>query len=540
MSSKRRRSSDERQPSEPLLKRVRTRDHLDFLSGLSDELLIRILHNLPLETLLLCQQISHRFYILAGDSQIWKNLYYDRFVLPRALRIPGIRMSHTDDVLRFSSRKSKWLDENSLVNRVDGKKTNWKRQYRLRHNWSNGACGIQEIRVADQSSIPSMLVKLAERVVVAADKERGLRAWDTKEKVLIATCGLDKDIVPTCLAIDDQDSVEKSLEISIGFLDGGWAIWSLDITKREFTQLYKHPASSNGRLSAVAFANPYVLTITEGQLLSLYTLKSKPPDHEAAELVKEYFVSQPKDTQQPHLLASLKSHTCWPPLSLSLRSTSTTLIASIAYSLPTYLSGYTVGLQELHLDLSTSTITLSRLASALPTGFHSLSPSSSSPSSGTSSPRTDLRNNEIDTTRPTNLSYAHPYILATHPDNTLTLYLCTSTTTSLSLSRGTKLWGHTSSISSADITARGKAVSVSGRGNEMRVWELEGASASSKRRRWDAERSVRVQQREKDDDHESDHAAEDGKKRWVGFDDEIVIVLAEKGDGQALVVYDFT
>jgi len=33
----------------------------------------------------------------------------------------------------------------------------------------------------------------------------------------------------------------------------------------------------------------------------------------------------------------------------------------------------------------------------------------------------------------------------------------------------------------------------------------------------------------------------EGRKRWVGFDDEMVIVLKESGRGtQALMIYDFT
>src|SRR5438045_3603731 len=72
-------------------KRIRTRDPNDHLSALSDELLIRILHLLPISALLNCHFLSHRLYRLSSDSQIWKNLYYNRFVLPRALRIPGIR-----------------------------------------------------------------------------------------------------------------------------------------------------------------------------------------------------------------------------------------------------------------------------------------------------------------------------------------------------------------------------------------------------------------------------------------------------------------
>ncbi|TVY30149.1 hypothetical protein LHYA1_G001112 [Lachnellula hyalina] len=575
MPPKHRRSSVGDHALLPSPKRTRTKHPLDHVSSLSDELLIRILHNLPIQTLIQCQRLSHRFYTLAGDSQIWKNLYYNRFVLPRALRIPGPK---TDAALHFSSRSSKWLDENTLL----GKKTKWKGQYKLRHNWSIGACEVQEIHVADRPSVPSMLVKLAEGIVLTVDRGDGLRAWDLKERELIASCALEEGVVPTCLAVDEGIGSGR-LGIAVGFMDGGWGTWRLNVKEKEFVEVYRHPESSNGMLSAVAYANPYILTITDSQLLSLYTFTPTIPtpstdDTDGYEqetpksksqtmfgILKAKFTSStdseiaPHSGPEPHLLASLKSHTSWPPLSLSIRTTTSTIIASIAYSLPTYYSGYTIGLQELHLSTTTGTITFSRLSSALPQGFSSILPSpvALSPSSGTLSPTLrNIRNDIGSSTRPTTLSYSHPYILATHPDNTLTLYLCTSTASTLHISPGTKLWGHTSSVSSAEITARGKAVSVSTRGNELRVWELEGGfstSTPSKNRRLNRrdERSVKVRPEGKDSEVTTvegrrglldEYSEEVGaQKSWVGFDDEMVIVLKESEQGtQALMVYDFT
>jgi hypothetical protein len=577
MPPKRRRSSAGEHTALPVPKRVRTQHPPDRLSDLSDELLIRILHNLPISSLLQCQRLSHRFYRLAGDSQIWKNLYYNRFVLPRALRIPGMRTA-PDEALHFSSRRSKWLDDNTLLKRGEGKETDWKRQYKLRYNWSVGACEVQEIHVADRPSVPSTLVRLADGIVVTASKENGLQAWDLKGKKLIATYVLGDEGIPTSLAVDEQEARTGRLGIALGFMDGGWGTWELDITGRAFKRTFKHPASSNGILSAVAYAKPYILTITECQLLSLYSFTAAPPLEEdedgdlgLAAAATTAPIHQPEAMPHPRLLASLKSHTSWPPLSLSIRTTTSTIIASIAYSLPTYLSGYTIGLQELHLSPVTGIVSSSRLTSALPQGFSSLL-SPSSPSSGTSTPTQIPFSNEAGRgSRPTTLSYSHPYILATHPDNTLTLYLCTSTASSLTITPGTKLWGHTSSVSSAEITPRGKAVSVSTRGNELRIWELEGGLSSSgssfsssqsksfssgKRGKRLEDRSVRIRPEpksstsskrdgEKIGEGEMDGAGYEEEveesKRWVGFDDEMVIVLKESGRGtQALMVYDFT
>jgi hypothetical protein len=165
------------------------------------------------------------------------------------------------------------------------------------------------------------------------------------------------------------------------------------------------------------------------------------------------------------------------------------------------------------------------------------------------------------TSKPTSMSYSHPYLLVAHPDNTLSLYLVKSNSSALSISSGNRLWGHTSSISGAHVGMRGKAVSVSRLGDELRVWDLEGGidTPANRRRSRNGDMSVRVQPskaREDGDDIEVDFLQEKAGLRlaldqgfddstvsrgWVGFDEQSVIVLREKREGsQALVVYDFT
>ena len=129
---------------------------------------------------------------------------------------------------------------------------------------------------------------------------------------------------------------------------------------------------------------------------------------------------------------------------------------------------------------------------------------------------------------------------------------------------GSRLWGHTSSVSGAHVGDRGKAVSVSAVGNELRVWELEGGvtSSTSRRRAAAGEASVRVcperngatSQTKRENmlrapigavagprcmrERESDDSTV--THGWVTFDEEKVVVLREKMFGaQALVVYNF-
>jgi hypothetical protein len=269
----------------------------------------------------------------------------------------------------------------------------------------------------------------------------------------------------------------------------------------------------------------------------------------------------------PRLLYSLRSHTVWPPVSLSIRSTSTSMTAAIAYAIPTYLSGWTVGIQEMRISHDGKLLE-SRLATAADDQYHTLSSqrSMSSPTTRSSSPYplasqglclSDTPSNS----KPTSMSYSHPYLLAAHPDNTLSVYLVKSTSSTLSIGTGTRLWGHTSSVSGAHVGMRGKAVSVSRLGDELRVWDLEGGmtSSSNQRRSRNGELSVRVQPSKATDSacdvtdseplqkiglrYALDQSFDDAtvSQGWVGFDEQSVIVLREKSEGsQALVVYDFS
>lgn len=423
---------------------------------------------------------------------------------------------------------------------------------------------MSETQVAERQSVPPLLVQLHEGIVMTVDSVDGLRAWqmkgDHKQLASMALIfnGTPSEISfgPSSLAIDSSNSTLERINIVVGFTDGRFSIYHLSIKERIFVHKYTHVPSSNGTISAIAYASPYLLTMTESQLLSLYRF----------DLTADGSLGN-TNFAPPTLLSSLKSHTAWPPLCLTIRASSGNIHASIAYAMPTYLAGWSVGLQELRLT-SEGTILESRLASALNQGFAPLSTPQPSPSpdSRTPPPRRRGTNPGVfpPSTKPTTLSYNHPYLLATHSDNTLTLYMVTSNTQDLSIGIGNRLWGHTSSVSGAYVGDRGKAVSVSAQGNELRVWELEGgiSSIASRRRIAAGVTSVQVRPDNRDigsqaQDYKMTENMGHGlcvgltagstfgevatKKGWIAFDEEKVIVLEEKIQGaQTLVVYDFT
>ncbi|KAF9872162.1 F-box domain-containing protein [Colletotrichum karsti] len=566
----------------------------DFLSSLSDELLIRILSFLPTSILLGIAPVSRRFYRLSSDSQLWRLLYYHRFVLPRALRIPGFRDGSAKEGTRvhFSSRRTVWADGGWGRRDGSGQSLDWKRQYKLRHNWARGKATVEELKVGDTgfndlSRTRKTLAKVIEGIAVTADGTSGLRAWNLKTREPIAQIGLKDgtdDSIPTCIAIDDQAFGAKNLDVSVGFLDGSFGVWRLHLDNGRFLRRYKHETSSNGSLIEIAYRHPFILTATESVLISLYNFEQTMPSKsgtsaqqnkqaivqdesetvsgsESATLRESESEMQPgllkqarpsrvdnshsgvRDTvslRAPILLTSLKSHSSRAPLALSIRQMASYVIASIAYTFPTR-EGWSIGIQDLQVrrrgdgGLSTAEIESTRLA---------FTSSVKAPSSLPPSSRENFENGRpsppLASDGPTTLCYNHPYLLAAMADNTLILHVCTSNATQLSVSSGIRLWGHTSGISDAEITARGKAVSVSSRGEEIRVWELEGRVSG---------KSIEIRQ-----NSITDVASQEGvrfvsepapgwddRRNWVGFDDEMVIVLKESKDGkESLVVYDFS
>lgn len=424
---------------------------------------------------------------------------------------------------------------------------------------------MNEIAVTEQAPVPPVIVQMHDGIIYLADAADGLRAWCTKgDRRLLAQRRFEQGTSspPTSLAIDAIPGLPTSKKALVGFEDGSFGLYTLDTATEEFVHAYRHEPSINGVIASVAVAWPYVATMTSTQLLSLYRCDTKNPQSES--------------TEPPRLLHSLKSHTVWPPLTTSLRLSGSAIIVTIAYALPTYLSGWTVGVQEVKLTTA-GKLAESRVTSAIDQHYRPLAFSTSPlrshlvPAAGALATSTTLELRHIHS-KPTSLSYTHPYLLVSHPDNTLTLYLVSSTKDSLSISAGSRLFGHTSSVSGAQVGNRGKAVSVSKRGDELRIWELEGgfASASARKRLASGDLSVRVRpdtptcapagakqagldlvnaaggvsRTSVEAVHEPSDSDEDEltlTRGWIGFDEENVVVLKEQSQGrQALVVYDFT
>ena len=450
----------------------------------------------------------------------------------------------SSDTLRHSSKLAKWLEHGHLIR--TGQQTDWKRQYRLRHNWFRGVCKVRELEVA-QPSVPPVLVKIHSGIVFTVDIEHGLRAWATRALYkLLAAQTLDIPTTstpfPSCLGVDTSSDLEETPRITVGLEDGSFHVYTFDVVLSRFCLAYSHPASSNGSVSAIAIALPYVLTMSHNKTLSLYRFPSAQP------------VLHHGNLRDPELLASLNSNIVYTPLSLSIRTSSAGIVACIAYAFSRLNLGWSVGLQELRLTEEGEAVG-SRVASTMDAGmsnFQSIKDQDRSVSARSASSQPFALHPQL-MARPRSLSYSHPYLLATLPDNTLMVYLVVSDLDKLTITSGRRLWGHTSSVSGAEVSDRGKAVSVSTKGNEMRVWELEDLLSSSSSTR---KASIRIIPEKQDLGVLAEAIARRGNglglalydiqrelsltRSWVGFDDEQVVVLGELSRRQILSCYDFT
>lgn len=408
-------------------------------------------------------RISRRFRELAGDSELWKRQYFSRWVLPRARHAQRIRQNTDSSGTGYSPKVSQWIGHGHLAE--EGKVTHWKTQYKLRHNWAKGICRVRELEVA-QPPPPPILACLSSGIVFTADKLRGLRAWATKqsEKELARVPFSTEGAIPTALTAS-QGPVSFVLEVAVGFDDGRLDYYQFNAVEAKFTLSFTHVPPDTASITAMALSPPYLLAISKHKVLSLFKLPADQPRR-----------------SPPMLIASLEAGNIFAPLSLSLRCSDTEVVAAIAYSFCHISSGWSMGIQELHFTRDGDHIS-SRLATTVDLQHSGKIIGSTrarlffGPSDGQLASCTIHHKNP-----PTSVSYAHPYLLTSHSDNTLTMYLVVSSKDKLIFRSARRLWGHTSSVSRVQVSERGKAVSVSSRGDDIRVWELETLIGSTSHR----------------------------------------------------------
>jgi hypothetical protein len=423
-----------------------------------------------------------------------------------------------------------------------------------------------------------MLVEFCAGFVFTADSEHGLRCWRASDQIPcsarlpLVECESETAAPPTALAVS-RCLLQSLIKVTVGFADGRFGVYDMDTQSLCLRLRSFHPASADGAITAMATSDSYLLMVSEHKVLSLYEMFLTEPEHITRSTAAN--TSEQSSGEGVKLLASLKAGSILSPMSLSVRFAHSEIIASIVYSFFHIGCGWSLGIQELRFGKDGEQIG-SRLATTVNAQYgamplHPLTLSrrgySSSFESGPLSGESVVELTEpsiLHQEPPTSISYSHPYLLTSHADNTLTVYLVVSTGVKLFVKGGQRLWGHTSSVSAVQVSDRGKAISVSSRGDEIRVWELENlipSLGSSKAVR--EENSIRINPENKScKSHEGGplltgflacqlcgpHLASGQMSReytrmggCVGFDDECLLLSSRKETGTHLIeLYDFT
>ena len=438
-----------------------------------------------------------------------------------------------------------------------------KSYYKLRHRWLNGRCHYRESGLPAKSRLgqSQTLLQSYEDTIITANEDATLRAWNIKAQTesLLARYDLRVDVIveafPTSLAID-RSLEEGKLNVAVGLSNGSVSLYVFDLEKHQFIPLQNYSIHDHRRVSALSLTQSYLISMDESQTLLLYQLPS------TLSFASGYANLTP--------IASYKSNTVQEPISLSSRVTRGGVLISVAYFHPTYLSGWTIGLQEIEMTTE-GTIVQSQSRVGAPTSVTTTIVNEPWPRIGKASSRQSTMSYEHLSptgTKPDAISYSYPFLLAAHSDNTLSVYLVCSADKRAKISPGQRLWGHTSAIIGAHIDKHGKAVTVA-RGGDVRVWELGGLQSPFSRKPFlDPSTGIQIQPEadstsdpsrqsliksvatptramgyygerlSSGDDTASAHRSTGSA--WVHFNEERLAVLQDGTGSQTLIVYDFS
>ena len=535
-------------------------DTLSFspISKLSDETLLNIFELLSLPQIISCQTVSHRWQHISTDPELWKHLYFQRFVKPRLAHV------HSRTRTRIATRD--WWNSERTQNEGEPRK-DWKQMFKVRHNWHKGRCAVTEMDISNSPPYPEAdepprqssfwnepvlatstpLVQFDGKIFVVADKENGLRAWDIAKlengrRKLVGTRRFQvfeqgwRLGEPSALGIDGGGA---TIDVVVGFESGGVIILRLSpsegVPGQDFgfdVRFILPPSQVPEKILHLTYCHPHLLTLDADHYLRAYLFESS-----------SFHLNPPRP------LTTLHAQTLHGPCNLTLRKPKTgqegSITASIAYSVPLFHGGWSVGVQEFVLDVaSPNGIDQTRIGTSIPSTYHLALHLDRPPSQVFSA--------SVPAASPTSISYSHPYLLTSHKDNTLTLYLVRSTDKEITIGNPRRLWGHTTGVARAGVAGRGRAVSVSQIGGEVRVWELESIAAAVAKADIDVAdkavvgiiESVRVE-----------NASAPGRVgkdlyrdtriptavEWIGFDEEkVLVVTRDEERDKNVTLYDFT
>ncbi|KAG9305556.1 hypothetical protein G9A89_003619 [Geosiphon pyriformis] len=323
-------------------------------------------------------------------------------------------------------------------------------------------------------------------------------------------------IAITCMKLDsnltEYQSSPGMQKIVAGYSNGGFSIWEIDTIARQHLttslqpQLWIHrelctalppsiyidqkslPPSitatintPNSPLITCTLHTPILITCTRDFILSIYLISEK--EKLTPENIKNNQSPSIKNNFDCHLLHQLKSYVCWAPVDITLEEYSSNdednneiaWKATVAYAVPVYGGGWTVGVQEIKFNMNSilSTIHCSPLP---PSG--SIFDGPFLRNSCSHSPRSSISTSVRSFAPITTIKYNAAYLITAHSDNTLQVYhvLHTDDRDGLECKHVHTLYGHTGSVTTVAIDSDGKLV-TGAMDESIKIWDLSGRVA---------------------------------------------------------------
>lgn len=193
----------------------------------------------------------------------------------------------------------------------------------------------------------------------------------------------------------EDGELKSTINIVVGFGNGAFGVYQLDLSIPSILPRYFHK-NTGAKITTLALSGLHLITMSSLQDFTIYYFKpNKTLDGDMAYL------------GEPIVVTSLRSHTVWPPVSLSVRHSGAGIAASIIYTVPTFNLGWSVAVQEFQLNSEGTSIQYTRTASAVSWGFHSVAPSATPEITPQFSTDKEV-SSQISLSLPISLSYAHP------------------------------------------------------------------------------------------------------------------------------------
>ncbi|GBC07490.1 hypothetical protein RclHR1_00750024 [Rhizophagus clarus] len=289
-------------------------------------------------------------------------------------------------------------------------------------------------------------------------------------------------ITITCLKLDSNEGKDdtETHKLVAGYSNGGFTIWEIDSLERSnndvgkwrHREIYTLPMISSHRmpytrsqLIACALHFPVLVTCTEDFELSIYFIDCKSDANTLSS--DEKLIEQ----VECRLVHQLRSFVCWAPVEISVEcitgssqytsinyDTQDSWKAVVAYSVPLYGGGWTVGIQE--IKFSATRLISTRHCSSLPSFIPILS-----------------ENNFTDDIEQfsfapiTTITYNNGQLVTAHCDNTLQVYYVLEQGTKLECRHKCTLYGHTGSVMSVALDEHGKLITGS-MDHSIKIWDL--------------------------------------------------------------------